>query len=430
LATATVNIRNLAFGGDGVGEVIETDSENSTLGIAAFVPFTIPGEKTRIHISEEKKRYLRGDITELLEISPARVEPECKYFGNCGGCEIQHIHYDDQLKFKREMISGALRAGRLPAKVVEALKDIVPSSPFNYRRRVTLHVSESGLVGFYRERSRSIVSIERCPIAVDAISELLPKLPTFTFAVKGKISSIVLESDAAGVVAVLKSAYALTKRDREIILGAAKQVFESALLLSGSEAAGGFGREILELPLSSSDSFTLQVPAGNFSQINLEINRALVEYVTSHAEIGRGDSVIDLYAGAGNFSLPLARLGGKVTAVEVDKRLVQLGKQNALRLRLDKQVTFYESSVEKFLSKPQTAPKLLVCDPPRSGLGPMANKLPNADRVILISCHLPSCVRDLMALTEAGYEVLEIQPFDMFAQTTYVEIASVLVKRK
>lgn len=420
MSTLTVNIRNLAFGGDGVGEVCGAEDE-SLLGISAFVPFSIPGEKIRAQVVEQKKRFIRAELVEHIEEpSPHRVDPECRFFGICGGCELQHIGYREQLHLKFEMIRGALRAGRLPQQVVEALKEIVPSEPYHYRRRVTLHLSQTGLIGFYREHSRSVVSIDRCPVATPEISALLPSLSSFAHAVKGKVSSVTLESDSGGTVAVLKSAYALTRRDIELILGEGRKCFESAVLLSGNESVGGFGREILELELSP--GFSLRFPAGNFSQVNSEINRSLVEYVVENSGVERNTAVFDLYAGAGNFSLPLARHGAKITAVELDSRLVHLGKQNAERLRL--QVNFVASSVESFLKKNTQTPELIVADPPRSGLGSI--KLPPARRFILISCHLPSCVRDLAALLEAGYHVKEIQPFDMFAQTTYVEIATVL----
>lgn len=420
MADLTVNIRNLAFGGDGVGEVCEATDE-SLLGISAFVPFTVPGERIHARILEKKKRFVRAELIELpIEPSEHRIKPECRFFGICGGCELQHIDYAEQLRLKFEMIRGALRAGRLSSQAVEALQQIVPSEPFGYRRRVTLHLSQTGLIGFYREHSRSVVSIDRCPVATPEISALLPKLPSFAHQVKGKVSSVVLESDAAGTVAVLKSAYALTKRDIELIIGEARKCFESAVLLSGNESVGGFGREILELELSN--GFPLRYPAGNFSQVNHEINRSLVEYVVENSEVERNTAVFDLYAGAGNFTLPLARHGAKVTAVELDPRLVHLGKQNAERLRLP--VNYLVSSVEAFLKKNSQTPELIVADPPRSGLG--SSKLPPAKRIILISCHLPSCVRDLSTLIESGYHVKEIQPFDMFAQTTYVEIVSVL----
>jgi 23S rRNA (uracil1939-C5)-methyltransferase len=422
----TVNIRNLAFGGEGVGEVVPPSADQSLLGISAFIKGTIPGELVTADVRETKKRHVRAELLEILTQSPSRVAPACKHFGICGGCELQHIEYNEQLRLKTEMIRGALRAARLPLAVVEAVRPLLGSEPYGYRRRVTLHISEGGLIGFYRELSRSVVNISECEVATANIQHLIPQLQQFATKVRGKISSLILESDPKGVVAVLKSAYALHAKEKEMLLKEARELFDSALLLSGGESIGGYGRELLELPLNVSGTLTLQVPAGNFSQVNLEVNQQLIEYVIGRSGVARDLTVFDLYAGAGNFSLPLARAGSKVTAVELDSRLVKLGKQNALRYNFDRSISFIESSVEKFLNKESAVPDLIVADPPRSGLGAAASKLPKADRLVLISCHLPSCVRDLTALMELGYTVEEIQPFDMFAQTSYTEIVTVL----
>ena len=199
----TVNIRNLAFGGEGVGEVVPPiglddqvlPHDKSLLGISAFVKFSIPGELVTAEVRETKKRHLRADLLEVLTPSPNRIPPLCKHFGICGGCELQHIEYSEQLKLKLEMIKGALRAARLPQAVIEAVRPLVASEPYRYRRRVSLHISEGGLIGFYREFSRSVVSISECEVATPEIQNLLPQLQGFAEKVKGKISSLVLESD-------------------------------------------------------------------------------------------------------------------------------------------------------------------------------------------------------------------------------------------
>ena len=150
----------------------------------------------------------------------------------------------------------------------------------------------------------------------------------------------------------------------------------------------------------------------------------------SYAEIVSGKLVCDLYAGAGNFSFPMARVGARITAVECDKRLAGFGAENARRLQFTKEVEFVTSSVEKFLKKvrKEKPPELIVADPPRSGLGPVASMLPDAQRLILISCHQPSFVRDLVTLRNSGWRLHTILPFDMFAQTSYLEILSVFTR--
>jgi len=424
----SVHIRSLAVGGAGVGEVTaQNDGRSDLLGITAFVPFTAVGERVSARIVQRKDRYLQAQLLNVEQPSLARVTPPCKIFTQCGGCELQHIDYASQLRLKHEMILGALRAGKLASADLEKLAPVVPGDPYGYRRRISLHVDQAGKIGFYRESSRSVVATDECPVAVEDINELLKVIPDFGREIRGKISSLLLESDDAGVVAVLKSPYAMSPAEARGILDTAKKYFPNAMLLAADKELGGYGRQILELPLNDRGTVTLRVPAGYFSQVNSRINSLLVSRAVDLLDLRFGETVFDLYAGAGNFSLPLARAGAKVTAVECDPRLVSLGKENAARYGLQKNLEFIELSVEKFLDRQQKnreTPGVLLADPPRSGLGPICASLPPSERLMLVSCHLPSFVRDSKNLTERGWELQQIIPFDMFAQTSYVEILS------
>ncbi len=424
----SVHIRSLAVGGAGVGEVTaQNDGRSDLLGITAFVPFAAVGEKVSARIVQRKDRYLQAQLIAVEQPSLSRVSAPCKIFTQCGGCELQHIEYQSQLRLKHEMIYGALRAGKLAASDLDKLESVVPGEPYGYRRRVSLHVDQAGKIGFYREASRSVVATDECPIAVPAINELLKEMPEFGREIKGKISSLLLESDDAGVVAVLKSPYAMSAAEARGILEIAKKYFPTAMLLAADQELGGYGRKILELPLNERKTISLRVPAGYFSQVNSGINIRLVAQAVEMLDVRVGVSVLDLYAGAGNFSLPIARAGGKVTAVECDSRLVALGRENVIRYGLQKNLEFVELSVEKFLDKHQKNREkadVIVADPPRSGLGPMCGSLPTAEKLMLVSCHLPSFVRDAKNLADKGWAVQRIIPFDMFSQTSYVEILS------
>ena len=425
----TVNIRNIAVGGAGVGEVVaQSDGGSQLLGITAFVPFTAVGERAVARVTEQKDRYLKTELVRIETAAAERVEPECRYYANCGGCELQHIGYEAQLRAKYEMIAGSLRAAKLPAAVFEKLQKIAPSQPYNYRRRVTLHLDAGGRVGFYRQNSRTVVPIASCAVAAAGINGLLEDIQTFGRLVQGKISSIQLEEDAQGIVAVLQSPYDLSGPQAKEILELARGHFPNVVLMAAEKEIGGFGRQILELPLNEKNTCSLRIPAGYFSQVNWPINLALIERVVQLAQPGFGQRVYDLYAGAGNFSLPLGRAGAQVLAVECDKRLVAFGRENIARHSLSKKVEFVEKSVEKFLAgeKNHRDVPIVVADPPRNGLGSLVPLFNFPQPFLFVSCHLPSFVRDVKAFTEHGWEVEAIEPFDMFAQTSYVEILGVL----
>lgn len=432
MSVVSVNIRNIAVGGAGVGEVVaQSGDREDLLGISAFVPFSAPGERVSAQVVQEKKRHLEAELCEVELRSPARVEPRCQYFGACGGCELQHMSYQAQLEAKHKMIDGALRAAKVQQEVLQALQPMISGEPYRYRHRLTLHVDQSGRVGLYRVKSRAVVPIEACEIAVPALDSALKKIQKFGAGIQGKVSSILLEADSNGVIAILKSPYALSSLEEQHLLSLAKEHFSNVKLLVADMEVAGIGRQLLELPLNEHGSLVLHVPAGSFSQVNMTVNQQLIGQVLQYAEISGRINVLDLYAGAGNFSLPLARKGAKVTAVECDPRLVSLGRDNAQRYGLEQNLNYIQSSVEKYLAGRGGGNQgfdLLVCDPPRNGLGHLAGELPAGKRLLLISCHLPSFVRDLKNLIDLGYRAQVIQPFDMFAQTSYVELLTVFVK--
>jgi 23S rRNA (uracil1939-C5)-methyltransferase len=429
---ALVHVRNLAVGGDFVGEVVKVfDKEDEKyLGITTFVPYAAPGETVEVQITERKERYLRGALLSLQKESENRIDPECSYYGDCGGCELQHIRYDAQLLIKFQMIQGALRAGRVPASVLELLQPLYPGDSYHFRRRIHLHIDSSGRLGFYKNKTRTIISTRSCPVAVPEIEAMFEPAHAIAPEIKGKISSLYLESDGTNVIAVLASPYMLSLKDQKEVFAAAKKVFRNFIITAEGKEISGSGLPFLKLPLNRSGSIHLKVPAGAFSQVNWEINIPLIEHVIACAGLLQKKSVYDLYAGAGNFTLPLAYAGGQVTAVETDPRLVFFGKESAREARIEKNISYHESSVEVFLKRnPITHADLVVADPPRSGLGKLCTQLGHAKKIILISCQLPSFVRDLKHFIDLGFTVTSIQPFDMFAQTSYVEIVAVLERK-
>lgn len=158
-------IRDIAFGGAGIGHVH---------GLACFIKGVIDGEKVRGHISKVKRRFMEADLVEVLNPSPHRIDPPCPYFSKCGGCAYQHLDYSHQLKIKEQQLREALRRiGDIKAPPVKAM---IPSpNPFHYRNRITVHVKE-GIAGFFAEKSRNVIDIERCLLASEDINQALHHL--------------------------------------------------------------------------------------------------------------------------------------------------------------------------------------------------------------------------------------------------------------
>ena len=237
--TVTVNIRNLAVGGDGVGEVIEqSDGGDELLGITAFVPYSSIGEVVSARVIQRKDRYVKTELVAVEEQSPARVEPRCAYYMQCGGCDLQHVSYKEQLEAKQRMIEGALKAAKFTTKELESLREIVPGEEYGFRRRVTLHVDASGRIGFYRSQSRSVVTIDACPVATTAVEEALQHVEELGPILKGQVSSVTLESDNSGVVAVLGAPYAMSEATARSIVEQVRAYFPNvALQASGKRTS-------------------------------------------------------------------------------------------------------------------------------------------------------------------------------------------------
>lgn len=424
-----VEIRGLAVGGAGVGQVYAQEGINQELlGITAFVPFTIPGERVSALVTQRKKRHIEAELEEIEHPSAARVDPPCQYFGRCGGCELQHISYEQQLAAKQQMILGALRAGQLPSAALDSLRPIVGSPPLGYRRRISLHLDRGGRLGFFRAGSRSVVPIEDCIVATAAVRDALAKLRAVAPQISGAISAVEIASDENGAVVVLRAPYEIGEREVDSLMGKVKKSLRNAVLVAAGRQRAAHGRDYLELLIDEQRAVALRLPAAAFSQVNWAVNLELSNYVANACgPFGSPPPLVhDLYAGAGNFALVLAKRGAHVIAVECDEQLAAFGTKNAALNNIARSVEYRRQSVEKFLDENKRSElNIVVADPPRSGLGAMVSALDCARRMVLISCSLPSLVRDLRQLGERGWSVEKIQPFDMFAQTSHVEVAAV-----
>lgn len=437
LPEVEIDVRDLSFGAGGVGEVsTQYNDSNDLVNITAFVPFTIPGEKIRAQVIERKKQYIVAKTINRIIESSSRIEPPCPYFGKCGGCELQHIEYEAQLEFKLRMIRGALIAGSIPFCISDHILPIIKSDPYNYRRRIVLHIGSTGMVGFHKINSHTLIPIEKCLIAEEKINDLIPLVIELASQMKDLFSTIAIENDKLGSVVVFRSTKKLTSSQLREVEKLAKKHIQNSLIISQRDEVGGFGKQILKLPLSErskseihrSNNFELSVPAGYFSQINWNINLSIIDRILQLENISHKYEVLDLYAGTGNFSLPLARAGANVTAVENDARLSMFARDNAYRNRLEKKFTILQETVENFLKAKKAKQRydIIIADPPRSGLGSLVHSLPKSRKFVYISCSLSSFVRDLKALLAHNWQVSFIEPYDMFAQTSYVEILCVL----
>lgn len=372
-----------------------------------MTPLALPGELVRIEVKNQKAQLIRARVAEVLEPSAERVVPRCPHFGACGGCHYQHTGYEYQVAQKIEILREVLRrVGHLEIEEIPA----ITAEPWNYRNRIQLHFDDRRM-GFHAAGSHDIEAIQGCDISsprlVEAIKTLRdmkrsPRWPRF-------IKSLELFTNETQIqVNVLDSGPKhVAKGFFEWLGGPMPGALEPALHY---QAVG----------------YDFRVSHKSFFQVNRLLVDQLVEAALQGAE---GKSALDLYAGVGLFSLPLAKRFQKVSAVEAVTSASEDLVFNAGRHGLEIQTT--KARTEDFLSKVQSTPDFILADPPRVGLGKDAvAELVRiaAPRIHLVSCDPPTLARDLQGLVAGGYRVEGISMVDLFPQTSHIETVTRLVR--
>ncbi|MGA2192698.1 MAG: class I SAM-dependent RNA methyltransferase [Nitrospirota bacterium] len=389
------------------------------MGKVVMIKGAVPGETVDARIDSEKKDYLTASTVNVLDISPDRVEPVCLHFGLCGGCHLQYMSYQRQVSLKEEVLRECLR--RI-AKLDIRLDEALTGAPWNYRHRAQFKVS-NGKIGFYREKSRDIIEVKSCPLMVEEINEGVRKAAGL---LKGMdVEELHITSGESGTALLVKAARG------------AKGGWKGA---SGSFLGGGFSGLIIEpgvgKPLEYGNKYLAfglaglryTVSANSFFQGHWRLNQALVKLVTEALEPLAGKMVVDLFSGAGNFSLPIAVHAGEVVAVEESPPAVEDGKRNALAngilncsfVRSDTSCFKFDGSID-----------VLVMDPPRTGLpdGVLEKILRwKPGKIAYVSCNPASLSRDLKGLS-SRYEIESMRMVDFFPQTYHLE-ALALLRRK
>jgi 23S rRNA (uracil1939-C5)-methyltransferase len=409
---AEIEISAMTFGVFGVGRIG---------GKAVMVPGAVVGDHLDVEIVSERRDYSVAKIREVVRASAERRVAPCPYLPRCGGCDWQHIEYQAQVRFKGEVVarelSHALGIEIDPAGLVEQAP-----AEFGYRSRIRLRVGAKGALGFYEAASNTIVEIDSCMVA-----EAGMRMPAHLARSLGKrVEEIEVVRDGAREVQVAH----LKKPPTEEDLRRARNVLESDGEIAGIVLRAGTSRSTVgdaTISIELEDRLSIEVDADLFSQVNRVQNRKLVASVMEMAAIHESSAVLDLYCGAGNFSMPAARRGARVTGVDDDAGAIAAAARNAERMKFNgaQFVAMKASATADFLHRARYRPEVIILDPPRTGaldlMAPIV-KL-RAASVIYVSCDVTTLARDLRVLTGAGYKIKRVRGFDFFPNTHHVEIA-------
>lgn len=425
---ASVIIEKLAYGGSGFGKID---------GKACFVPFTAPGDQVEIEITKCTSSYTQGRTTKLTTPSAYRVSPQCNRFGSCGGCNWQHIDYDEQCRQKSHLLAESLwRSARLDAASIRPL--IRATSPYHYRQRIQLKVHYSGgrlSVGFYRTGSHYVIDLpDGCPIATSAINAAIAEVRKVVLrsGEPERIPQVDLAASPSGLVLAVVH---YLGNDRNGLQNRLAPLCAELATIQGISVQQGrkntlepvYGPEQItyRLPSSMGNELELAYSPECFSQVNFDVNRAIVsEIVGLCREIACG-KVLDLFCGNGNFSLPLARSASKVVGIESFEKSVGFANGNARHNRIEHASYLCldaATGLEQLAVAGETYDLLLI-DPPRSGAVEVVSRIHPSlvSSLLYVSCDPPTLARDLNLLRKNGFQVKFVQPFDMFPQTYHLE---------
>jgi 23S rRNA (uracil1939-C5)-methyltransferase len=412
-------------------------------GVVVFCFGPLPQECARVRITAIKPNYVVGELLSLVVGSPQRVVPFCPVFGACGGCQLQHLAYPAQLAWKREVVRNALsRIGGFGD--VDVRESIGMARPRNYRNKMSLvidHRYTTPTIGFYKQRSHDVVAIDACPIVMPQLSDYIGRLnnarlgaQTAPALVQARhIVARSARSSGQSVVTITTS-----KSSEEVERAAPALLAQlpgaigvtNSFDLSSTNAVVGRNHTLLAGSAEIDeeiDGVRYRVSAGSFFQVNVEIVSRIFAFM--RPDLAQSPGIVDLYCGAGTFTMFFAKHGSNVLGVEENEQAVAEARANADLNGVRSLARFQVGRVEDAVRSPEVraalaAAQIVFLDPPRKGSDEKtldaiaAAGVPN---IWYLSCDPATLARDLKFLAAKEYRIGVVQPFDMFPQTGHIE---------
>ncbi len=421
-----LEIERLGVNGEGVA---------SLEGFVLFVDGALPGERIRAKIYERRKSFGRASVVEILRRSPHRVEPVCPLFGRCGGCQLMHLAYSEQLKAKRQRVVDALeRIGKISGSSV--LSCLPSPESLSYRNKIQLPVSQSGKLGLYAQGSHDLIEIERCFIHShlgERVFKEVQKLVSSKDDFRHVLIKTAVHTNEALVIVVTKGEE-FPKGFAEKLLNSMpeiKGVVQNINAVPGNVILGptfktvagqGWIQERLH-------NLLFKVSPASFFQVNPTQAEKLYSLVLEMCALEGGETVLDAFCGVGTLALILAKNAKEVVGIECVEDAISDAKENAQLNGICNANFICGLAEEKIVTLQKV--DVAVLNPPRKGCEPLlleklAKLAPKS--IVYISCDPATLARDLRFLIDRGYTLDQVQPLDMFPQTAHVECVVKLIK--
>ena len=366
-----------------------------------FVENSLIGEEVEIIVTKEKKNYMEGIVSKYLKVSPLRVESKCPYYDKCGGCDLLHLSYEEQLKYKENKVKEIIKK----FSGLDCVNKIVGSKQFNYRNKITLQVNKK--IGYFKKKTNDIIPIDNCLLVDDRINEIINELKQVDVS---KVKKIVIRVTNLESMVVFYGDII-----KKINLNVDTIVVNDKII----KGNGYIKEEINGLNFIISPTSFFQV--NNIGMIN--IYNKVLDYIN-------GGNILDLYCGTGTIGIYISKKANKVLGIELNKEAVKDALINK-EINNINNIDFISGDVGTVLSHNNFKADIVIVDPPRSGLD--NNSINNIikikpNKIIYVSCDPVTLARDLNMLKK-HYNVLEITPFDMFGNTYHVECVCLLKLR-
>jgi len=392
----------------------------------------VPGDEVEVSLNEEKKTYASGDVVALRRPSPQRRHPPCPYVQRCGGCPWQQVTYAEQLRAKETLVREHLR--RIGGLTDPPVLPIVPSpQEWHYRHRIRLRAEHNTRLGFSQARSHELVEIESCSIAGENVADDLRTARAWLTSLHTPVQQVELVTGESP--------------QRLVLVGTAPEKFQAeddtgcrrflrihpniaGLVLSGRGWQRTWGDSRISFNLGI-EGLTLEVSPGTFTPVNLAGNQALIAALLRLSELQKEQRVIELYCGAGNLSLPLARQVRELIGIEQDPNAVTDARANAARAGITNLRFICASAAAGVhaLLRSQVRGDVVILDPPRTGAADVIDAVPRlgAQKVVYVSCDPTTLARDLRRLQRYGYHTQVLQPLDLFPHTFHIETIAISI---
>ena len=401
-------------------------------GKAVFVPGTIPGERVRVRVVDDRKNWARAELVEVLTPSPDRVVPPCPYVPACGGCDLQHVAPDAQRQLKRRVVVEQLeRLGRIDDPPVQACR--VVSDDTHYRTQARMHAAPDGRLGYHRAGSVEVVPIDTCLILTEATQAVRDHVGDDTGAAEVEFRAHGPAVDSLPGSTATRAAVLHPDPEAPLEMPAEAGDDDAPLDVVLAQPDGSTmafrGDGVLA---DHAAGATFRFDTSSFFQVNAAGAEAIVEEVRRAIGDVAGVHVWDLYAGVGLISIPLAMGGADVLAVEGHREAVTWLGRNAEDNGVADRVHPVTADVRRFAADPDhDPPDVVVLDPPRVGAGGdtcrhLADQRPA--RIVYVACDPAALARDAGVLVEEGYRLTRVVPLDLFPMTHHVEAVATFVR--